>query len=101
MCNCGAVPLTNNNSNNTFSLRNLENVTSENCDYTIEMLQDFESKLVWFKNTGLFLNYNITPATMNKYLGIVLTSLNILNHCMYKETLDKVSDLCDLIISIQ
>ena len=75
--------------------------SQEPCEYSIEMLHDFDEKLVWFKNNGLYLNYNITPATINKYIGIVLTSLNVYNHCMYKDTLDKVSDLCDLITTLQ
>lgn len=75
--------------------------SQEPCEYSVEMLRDFEEKLVWFKNNGLYLKHNIAPVTMNKYIGIVLTSLNIHNRCMYRNILDKISDVCDLITTLQ
>ena len=75
--------------------------SQESCDYTTLMLNNFNEKLVWFKDKGLYVKYNIPAKTINKYIGIVLTSLNISNKCMYKPILDKVSDLVDLIITLQ
>lgn len=71
------------------------------CEYSVEMLQDFNKKLVWFKDRALYRKHKILPRTMNKYIGIVLSALNVPNRCTYKEELDTISDLVDLIITIQ
>lgn len=73
----------------------------QNCEYTVEMLKDFNDKLEWFKSKKLFSQYNILAKTINKYLGVVITSLNVNNRCMYKDQLDIISDIVDLIVTIQ
>jgi len=73
----------------------------QDCPYTVAMLKDFNDKLEWFKSKRLFAQYNILAKTINKYLGVVLTSLNVNNRCMYKEQLDIISDVVDLIVTIQ
>lgn len=75
--------------------------STEPCEYTVEMLRDYEEKLVWFKNKGLHLKNNISPKTLNSYIGIVLTSLNVGNKCVYRDTLAKIKDLVDLIVILQ
>jgi hypothetical protein len=70
------------------------------CEYTVEQLRFFEEKLMYFKDKALYVKQNMKPSLVNKYIGIVLTSLNINNRCMYKEKLDKIKDLVDLIITL-
>lgn len=71
------------------------------CEYSIAMLQDFDAKLIWFKDTGKYRKEGILPRTMNKYIGIVRSSINVPNRCTYKEELDKIADLVNLIVIIQ
>lgn len=76
-------------------------ISQEPCDYTVEMLTDFNDKLTWFKSKGLYIKYNIEAKIINKALGNVKSSLNFNNKCLYKDKLDKISDLVNLIISVQ
>lgn len=71
------------------------------CEYSVEMLQDFHAKLVWFKDRALYRKHNILPKMMNKYIGIVLSALNTPNRCTYRKDLDAISDLSDLIVTVQ
>jgi len=58
------------------------------CDYTNEILNVWADKLKWFKNKGLYVNYKVRAGTLNKFIGIVLTSINVNNKCNYKKELD-------------
>jgi hypothetical protein len=71
------------------------------CEYSVPMLQDFQAKLVWFKDRALYRKHNILPKTMNSYIGIVLSALNTPNRCTYREKLHLISDLVDYIVTIQ
>lgn len=71
------------------------------CDYTREMLENFNAYLVWFKTKGLHIKNGISSHDMNKYTGIVLSALNINNICRFKTDLDKISDVVDLIINVK
>lgn len=71
------------------------------CDYTNEQLTIWADKLKWFKDKGLHVKYNYKPALINKYLGIVLTSININNKCVYKTDLDTMAALILFITSLQ
>lgn len=71
------------------------------CEFTVDMLKDFNSKLTWFKDRALYRKYDILPKTMNKYIGIVLSALNTPNRCNYKKDLETISDLVDLIVTVQ
>lgn len=73
----------------------------EPCDYSIQQVTDFNSKLVWFKNKALYRKYNILPKTINSYIGIVLSALNTKNLCVYSKELGIISDLVDLITTLQ
>jgi hypothetical protein len=98
---CGASsPIPPQRSQVNFSNR-VQQVDPGPCDYTNDMLKDFNNKLVWFKNKALYVKYGVKAGTLNKYIGIVLTSLNISDKCMYKNILDQAAGLVDLIVSIQ
>lgn len=89
-------------------MENKSNVTSYKsqvisgpCDYTDEILTIWLDKLKWFKNKGLHVKNNVSPALINKYLGIVLTSLNVSNKCVYKTVLDDIAKLITIINGLQ
>lgn len=71
------------------------------CEFTVPMLQDFHTKLLWFKDRALYRKHNITPKIMNSYIGIVLSALNTPQRCTYREKLNLISDLVDFIVTIQ
>lgn len=71
------------------------------CDYTQEMLTNFKENLTWFKSSGLLGKYNVKPSVLNRYLGLVITSMNINKKCTYKDDLEKITDLVDLIITLR
>ena len=98
---CGAASVINNGARSFSRKVNVEESDPGPCEYSKVMLEDFEERLVWFKEKGLFIQYNVQAKSLNKYIGIVKTSLNILNRCKYRIILSKVSDLVDLIITLQ
>jgi len=72
------------------------------CDYTNEILDVWLTKLKWFKDTGLYTKFNVKAGTINKYLGIVLTSINVNNKCNYKTSLDiEIKTLVTFITGLQ
>lgn len=71
------------------------------CDYDNTILNAQLNKLNWFKDNGLHVKYGYKPALINKYLGIVLTSININNKCMYKDILDDITKLVTFITSLK
>jgi len=71
------------------------------CDYNDTILNAQLEKLKWFKDKGLHVKYNYKPALINKYLGIVLTSINSNHKCAYKDILDDISTLVTFITSLQ
>lgn len=72
------------------------------CDYTNDILIVWADKLKWFKNKGLYVKYNISGGTINKYLGIILTSININNKCKYRDLLDNgIKQLITFITGLQ
>lgn len=98
-CAARAAAIANNKQSVSVSLKSSSQTGP--CEYSVEMLQDFNKKLTWFKDRALYRKHNILPRTMNKYIGIVLSALNVPNRCIYKDELDTISDLVDLIITIQ
>jgi len=72
------------------------------CEYNDEILTVWLDKLKWFKDKGLYVKYKVEGKTINKYLGIVITSLNVGNKCNYKDTLDgEIKKLVTFISGIQ
>lgn len=72
------------------------------CEYTDEILTVWLDKLKWFKDKGLYVKHNIKGGTINKYIGIVLTSLNVSNKCNYKKSLDnEIQKLVTYITGLQ
>jgi hypothetical protein len=76
-------------------------VSNVDCPYNDTNLLDFKNRLVWFKNNGLYIQYNISASLLNKYIGTVISSMNISEKCTYKQTLDDVSELVNFIITLQ
>lgn len=68
-----------------------------NCEFSQSMLQNFKSKLVWYKDSGKYFSKGITPAVLNRYIGLVLTSINIKNKCTYRLELFQIQDLVSII----
>lgn len=71
------------------------------CDYTTAMLKDYKNRLTWFKDKALYVQHGYKASLMNKYIGIVITSINIDNKCVYKKELDAITDLVNFIITLQ
>lgn len=71
------------------------------CEYNDVILTAQLDKLKWFKDKGLHVKHGYKPSLINKYIGIVLTSININNKCAYKDILDETSNLVTFIISLQ
>lgn len=72
------------------------------CDYTDAMLNIYYSKLKWFKDNALYVKHGYKASIVNKYIGIVKTSINVHNKCSYRKELDgPITDLVDLITSLQ
>lgn len=78
------------------------NQNQEPCDYTDDILQNWLTKLKWFKDKGYYVKYNVKGSVINKYLGIVLTSMNINNKCQYVDILNgEIKTLVIFITGIQ
>lgn len=71
------------------------------CEYTDTILNAQLEKVKWFRDKGLHVTYNYKPALINKYQGIILTSINSNNKCAYKKILDDISVLVTFITSLQ
>jgi len=72
------------------------------CEYTNEILDVWLTKLKWFKDNGFYVRYNIKAGTINKYIGIVLTSINVNKKCSYKQLLDnEIKKLVTFITGLQ
>lgn len=72
------------------------------CEFTDDILNVWLDKVKWFKDKGLYIKYKVAPATINKYLGILITSININNKCTYKDMLNgEISSLVTFITGIQ
>jgi hypothetical protein len=98
---CGAprVAMANNTSQMVSAKYRIQDVGE--CDYTEAMLVDFKKRLNWFKDKALYVKHGYKASAINKYIGIVGTSINIHNKCTYKKELDTISDLVDFIITLQ
>lgn len=98
---CGNKVLVNRSPGNVISSKHKVSENIGPCEYNNEVLQNFYNQLIYFKDYAVYVKYKIPAKTVNKYIGIVLTSMNVSNKCMYRDTLEKISDLVDLIISIR
>ena len=96
-CGGGGSVTTQNRSTNIKK----QSVSTDFCSYTEAILNRWYDKLVWFKSTALYIKYNIKASTINKYLGIVLSSINMNNKCYFKDNLDEMTDTINLIASLQ
>ena len=76
-------------------------LSSEPCEYTDEIFEIWLTKLKWFKNKGVYVKYNIAASTVNQYLGLVLTSLNAYNKCVYASRFAEIEKVITLINGIQ
>ncbi len=95
-CGSGSIHVVSSKSKNSLNI-----TPNVDCPYNDVILLDFKNKLTWFKNNGLYLEYNITASVMNKYIGTVISSININDKCTYESILNEVSNLVDLIITLQ
>jgi len=76
-------------------------VSNVDCIYNNTNLLDFKNRLIWFKDSGLYIENNISIALLNKYIGTVISSINIQEKCTYKQILDEVNELVNFIITLQ
>lgn len=74
---------------------------NNNCEFNNTTLQNFKSKLNWFKESGRYLAKGVSAATLNRYIGVTLTSINIKNKCQYRDILFQIQDLVNVIINEQ
>lgn len=76
-------------------------IVDPNCPYNNEILGQFEENLKWFKSTSSYIQAGYKASLINKYIGIVLTSINSHNKCYYKDLLDEIQNVIDQIIIIR
>lgn len=86
--------------NTSFSSKSTQ-LSQGDCPYTDEILNVWLTKLKWFKDKGLYVKYKIEARLLNKYLGVVITSLNVNNKCVYRKVLDDVADLITAINGLE
>lgn len=101
MC-CGNAVISPVNNLSKVNNKSKVNKVYVDCDYTDDILKIWVDKLKWFKNKGLYIKHNVPASTVNKYLGILLTSMNVNNKCVYKEILDnKINALIVFITGLE
>lgn len=77
------------------------NNISQPCPYTNTMLLIWREKLKWFKRSGKSVLKRVATTTINKHLGVVISSLNINDKCRYKSRLDEVAKLITVINGLE
>lgn len=93
-----AAAQNNNISNANFSTSYQNQQSTEPCEFSHDQLVFFKQKMIELKDSGKYIAKGIKPATMNQYIGILLTSLNINNKCTYRTYLQTISDLVSILI---
>lgn len=75
--------------------------TTENCPFTLEMLNNFKVKLRCLKEEALYESLGLTETKVNSYLGIVISSINYrVNYCRFEKELEKVQDVIIQMINL-
>jgi hypothetical protein len=70
------------------------------CDYTIPQLQVWVEKLTCFMQKGLYRQYNVRPADLNKALGGVKSAINYKTFpCYYAKELAFAQTILNIVIS--
>jgi len=70
------------------------------CSYTLDQLKVWNQKLNCFKQKGLYIQYGIRPADLNRALGDVLSAINYVNNiCYFQRQLDKAQPLIMVVIN--
>jgi hypothetical protein len=68
-------------------------VNDPTCTYTMDQLNNWSKILICCKDKMLYISLNISPSTLNQYLGIVLSALNYPTYpCYFKSQLDIIED---------
>lgn len=83
-----------------YPFNSIQESVHDPCDYTIEQLKVWRDKIVCFKDKSYYVEYNITPAEINRNLGNVISAINYdTNLCFFKPQLDIALDLINIIIN--
>lgn len=64
----------------------------ENCDFTLEMVVEWKTKLFCVRDNDLIVQSGILPSTFNIYLGIVLSCINSNSACYFKDYLPDIQN---------
>lgn len=75
------------------------NALNADCPFTNTILQNYQTKIVRFRDKGKYLSLGITAAIINRYIGVLKTSINIDQKCTYKDILYQIQDLVNTIIA--
>lgn len=65
-------------------------VISEDCEYTVPMVEQWKDKLFCVRDNNYLAQLNITKGQLNAFLGIVLSVLKTQNACYFKPNLDTI-----------
>jgi hypothetical protein len=96
MCNCGASVVQQSPVYTQQTVTN--NISIEDCEYSMDQLRGWLDKLICCKDKGLYITLGISGPLMNKYLGDVMSALNYpTNPCYFKNSLDIIGDVIILI----
>lgn len=90
MCDC----------NKTYTAKNTISMVSKSyrvteasdCEFTMDQLEGWKDKLICFKDKGLYKTYNVTPALLNRYIGVVLSAINLFpkSPCAFQNQLNEI-----------
>lgn len=70
------------------------------CNYTLDQLKVWFDKLNCFKQKGIYVQYGIRPADLNRALGNVLSAINYSsNICYFQRQLDIVQPIIMIVIN--
>jgi hypothetical protein len=70
------------------------------CEYTIPQLQVWVEKLTCFMQKGLYVQYGVKPADLNRALGGVKSAINYVTYpCYYAKELAFAQTILNIVIS--
>ena len=77
------------------------NRVDEECDYTIDTINSWLTKVNCFKDKGLFTIYTqVTKKQLNLYIGVLLSAQNRpTNICYFRKELSEIEGFINLVIN--
>lgn len=74
---------------------------NKDCIYTIEVLQNWETKLNCVKSGNLYTNIQSSSSEINAFLGVVKSAISTNNPCYFEAHLNTIASTIMKIINLQ